>query len=542
MEDVKKYDILDNKYKLKKFYKLLYRGIGTNEYIRVFQCNKPSNDEEVKTRVSFFDDIDELVDHSTNKIFTWNNMYFELSTTDGESGTEEHLKYRYFLGFDFDKKPGEDFDHKDILNKFRENKLYYHALVDSGHGYHVYICINKTDKLKMVQEVQVALADKLKADLNAIKSTQLLRIPYTNNIKDEKPHKVKLVTCDDRHGKLFRPYDIEFLYRKNCDTGESSSKDKQINYTLKNTSVPKCIEEILLNGSEEGRRYEDLQRIVIILRQRNKALGEILEVCKDWAHKSEYKENLDYQVDSIYKNLNHVSMNCSNCSHKQECYSAIISDFSYAEDDVLLTMNETHMSKLKHTTRRNAKVMKANDLLVYGILKCHEDGLTREEILNELTYTKKKKIKNIALSDRTLKDTLKSLEDNDFVICILGNARAGVKNSYKLKECTNKVELVYNISYAATYECVKGNISVEELRLYNYMRCLHHKTQREDPRSLKGNLFQFNQKDLAKDLGLTQGRVSQMINNLLDEKVLGIWYRQQSKSQGFDYNIYRLVY
>ena len=48
--------------------------------------------------------------------------------------------------------------------------------------------------------------------------------------------------------------------------------------------------------------------------------------------------------------------------------------------------------------------------------------------------------------------------------------------------------------------------------------------------------------DLANDLDVTQGRISQMIENLLDEKLLGIWYRQMSKNNGFDYNIYRLNY
>ena len=146
------------------------------------------------------------------------------------------------------------------------------------------------------------------------------------------------------------------------------------------------------------------------------------------------------------------------------------------------------------------------------------------------------------MSDRTLKDTLKSLVDNGFVEVIKGNARAKIPNIYKLKEDRSKSELKYIISFSATYECIKGNISTEELRLYNYMRYLHHKEQREGTSTLKGNLFQVNQVTLAKDLGVTQGRISQMIENLLDEKLVSLWYRQQSKNNGFDYNIYRLNY
>lgn len=62
---------------------------------------------------------------------------------------------------------------------------------------------------------------------------------------------------------------------------------------------------------------------------------------------------------------------------------------------------------------------------------------------------------------------------------------------------------LHNVIYSATYECVKGNISTEELRLYNYMKYLHHKEQRENTKTLKENFFQINQTELAKDLGVT---------------------------------------
>lgn len=74
------------------------------------------------------------------------------------------------------------------------------------------------------------------------------------------------------------------------------------------------------------------------------------------------------------------------------------------------------------------------------------------------------------------------------------------------------------------------------------MRYLHNKQQREDSKTFKGNLFQLNQIDLAKDLRVTQGRINQMINNPLEEKLLCIWCRQPSQNNGFDYYIYRLNY
>ena len=183
--------------------------------------------------------------------------------------------------------------------------------------------------------------------------------------------------------------------------------------------------------------------------------------------------------------------------------------------------------------------MNGNQLLVYSILKCHADGLYRDEIIKELSYKNKKlKIDRVALSKNTLTKTLKELEENQFITV----ETVSKKKLYKVKETRNKADLTYNISYAAAFECVKGFISTEELRLYNYMRYLHNKEQRENSKALKGNILQVNQADLGKALGVTQQRISKMIESLLNEKLISIWYRGQSKNNSFDYYVYRLNY
>lgn len=534
----KKSDVFDTQYKIKKFLKVIYRGIDfEEESIRVFQQS------ENYSRVHFFNDIDDVVKFSSNKYTKWNNTYFTLSTTNGLGGKDEDLMYRYCLGFDFDKKTlGADFNHKDIVNKFKELKIYCHCIIDSGNGYHAYVMLNRTNKLHLVNDVQRELAIKLNADMNAIKPSQILRIPLTFNVKD-KPKLVRIVHLADRHSKDFRPYDIEFLHKKNCDNRYAAGNDyKKIKYVLNNTNVPKCIQNILEHGSQAGDRYKDLCNIVVALRLRNKSYSDIVEVCKEWALKSEYDDNLEYRIEHIYNNKLSLELNCSECEHQEECYSKVVSDFEYSENDIILKVDETTMQRLKKSTRKGVKVMKPNDLLVYGVLKNNVGGLNIDEILKELTYTKKKKVVNVALSERTLKNTLKSLLENGFISVEKGVKRLGIKDRYIVNESRSKVELTYNVSYGATYECVKGNISSEELRLYNYIRYLHHKEQRENPESLKGNLFQINQSVLAEHLGVTQGRISQMIENLVDEKIMGIWYKQASKNNGFEYNIYRLIY
>ena len=90
------------------------------------------------------------------------------------------------------------------------------------------------------------------------------------------------------------------------------------------------------------------------------------------------------------------------------------------------------------------------DLVLYSILKNHSDGLSREDIVAELTYKDK-----CLFSKNTITKALKSLEENNFIVVESINKF----KFYKIKEAKSKVELRYLISYSATYECVKGNIS-----------------------------------------------------------------------------------
>lgn len=534
-------DILDKQMKQKQFFKTIFgvavgegNNLLNNQYIRIYQSNKTDNIDygKIINKVEFFNNIDDLVQYCS--INTKNmNTYFNLSLTNGKSGQTEDLKERHVLSWDFDKKHlGEDFSHIDIIENFKNLNLWYHCLVDSGHGYHTYICIEPTDDIDKVVEVTKAIGNRISADKDAMKPTQLLRVPYTFNIKN----KIKQVNIINLYPKdTIKRYNINDLYNRFCTTEQSKSiEDKAIKYTLNNTNLQPCIVDILQSGSKDGSKNYDLQKIVVSLRSRNKKISEILYTCKEWNSKSENKfsdNELEYQVNYMYENLRIAEFKCQGCKYNLNCWNRIESDFNYGEGEILLSMSETHTKTLKKSNRKGAKCMESNDLLVYCILKNHSDGLYREELIKEMTYKNK-----CLFSDKTLTKALTNLEENGFIEV------SGKPKLYKIKDIRTKSELVYDIGYGAAYECVKGNISTEELRLYNYMRYLHHKQQREEPGALKGNLLQVNQIKLAEDLGVTQGRISQMIDNLLQEKLLSIWYRQKSKNNGFEYNIYRLNY
>ena len=80
-------DILDKKYGLKKFLKIIFRDMLKNERIRIYQSSK----DEKYNKVRFFDDIDNLIDFVINN-YNYNNTFFELATTNTENSTKNSLK------------------------------------------------------------------------------------------------------------------------------------------------------------------------------------------------------------------------------------------------------------------------------------------------------------------------------------------------------------------------------------------------------------------------------------------------------------------
>ena len=470
---------MDKDIKVKKFLKLIYRGFDEEtEYIKIFQTTKENFNEK------YFNDIDAVVNYVTSKVKYNKNTYFELSTNNGSSGKSEDLLYRYCLGFDFDKKElGEDFDHIDILNLFKQNKLHYHCLIDSGNGYHAYICINKTNDFEKIEKIQAILSKKLGADMNACKTTQLLRVPYTYNIKDENKTKlVKIIAMDDRNE--IKPYDINYLYDKNCTINNLNNLEKSKQYIINNTNIPICIQNIINNGTskDEHKRYSDLCKLVVILRQRGKNINEIITICKSWNEKSNFNDNLEYRVKNIFKNLNMVNLNCTNCNHKKECFNYVESEFDFnslvdKDGNIYDTYNieDKITKKIRNRTNKSNKSLNPNEILIINVLRYEYEKprpLTKYGMdfkLLKRTLTCKKKC---CMSDNTIRNTLKSLLEKNYIL-----ESVGLKNKryYKFNPIQAKIDNTMKVSFMATAMCICGQISKTELSLYILMRYLHKK-------------------------------------------------------------------
>ena len=512
--------------KLNKFMKNVFPTLEEGEFITVVRIND-SKTEEIRCK-----NIDEAVNFCSKKDKYFYNSYYSLATTDGAGRTAEHLKSRSCLCWDFDKKTlGQDFNVKDILHLFKSIRLYYHCIVDSGHGYHVYVFIEPTTNLEAVEAVQRAVAVRLGADTKATLKTQLMRLPNTVNIKDNNKLPVRIVyLADEDHIKRLPISHYQYNYVTTRYTRTN------IEYVMRDDKTPQCVRDILEAGSPVGQRNTDLQTIIVALKRQHKTLAEIRAVVSEWLNNTEELERLDYMIDYIYKNVYNGPLDCKNCPYRSECYvrDTVVKPLDYP----VLKIPDRDLLKIKNSRikKKGKKWMNGNMLIIYSILLRHNKGLFKDELIEELTYKNPEKgiEAKCCMSDKTIRTTLKELEENDFIVV----STIDRKKFYKAKPNYVKDDMKTEISYLAALQCIKGHISTQELELYCYIKYLNKmapKKRGQDPYSIY-----INQEGLANVLGIDQSRISKMIKNLINEKLMSIDYRSKSSNNNFMYNVYLL--
>lgn len=523
-------DIIDKQYELKKFFKAIFCSeFEENEYIRILQTNEKSN----FSKVSYFNDIDDLIKFTTNKHRVFNNTYFNLCTTNSNSGSEKDLVKRYVLGFDFDKKHYEDgFNVENVVEKFKKIGLWFHIIVDSGNGYHAYMMIEPTSNLDKVNEVQNALAELLDCDKDALLKTQILRVPYSFNIKD-KAKEVKIIYQFDR--KTIKRYDINQLHKRFCSEFRESNK-VVINL---NNSYPPCVQKALENGSMVGNRNRDLFNIVIALKHRQHNVNQIKHTIQNWNKLNEKSlPNADSEVERIYSNYSGYICNSCNEEVKDNCKSYTISDFDLEQyNESIVDIQSKVAKQCRNSKRKGVATMGGNELFIYNVLVNNKDfeELTIDMIIERITDRKTKKC---ALSKPTLSKALKSLEEKEYISIVKGNSRKGIKDTYKLNAKKVTSENSIRMSYFINILVIKKHITTNELKVYTHMRYLHNEDVIKG--NAKGNIFVRSRHELAKSLGMDENNVAKAINNLYENMVLdrrSVQKESNSKQFYYEYKL-----
>lgn len=515
------------------YFNFLFGDKGKDEYITIFATHK-ENPEITTTK--HYKTITGAVEYA-NKIKNHWNVYVNLACTDGTGRATQNLTSRNVLAFDFDlKQMGDKFNHKDLLQLFQKQGLYYHFLVASGGGFHVYLKVDRTTDLDKLTAINKAMAVRLGADEKATLQTQVLRVPATYNHKYSKRKLVNGVF----KAPIIHNYNMDKLHKQYVfDT----AVDETVIKYIPTKNLPHCIERIM-QGVADGERDFCLYRLVGYFKKANYTKAKTLTIIKEWNTKcnppmadSRVEYHVNYCWDKGYNTFGcksddpTVQQNIAKYCDTVQCNK--IDKFEKAYDNVK-TVQFEYKTLEKIKSRGDKKMLNGNHLAVISVLKVHDEGLTMAQLEAELTpkLPKKAKLRKLIteepkciMSKPTRLKVMAELEELGTIEVTKG--RSNLPSLYKIKDikCLESEKLT--ISYHATQRFIDGAIEQSAFRLYCYM--MYRLNKREN----------VVQEEVARDLGMTQQAVSKLIKELEEARFLRVWVDRSVNSLGA--NVYEWI-
>lgn len=482
-----------------QYMQLLFEDKGTDEYITVFGTDKADSS---KSTTKHFKGITTAINY-INKIRGHYNVYVNLATTDGQGRATENLISRNVIALDFDLKDlGAEFNYKDLIHIFKQNGLYYHLLINSGNGFHVYLKTERTQDISKLTEINKAICQRVGADINACKVTQVLRVPSTYNYKNGLKKQVRCIFLADK----IKDYAIDRLYSQFV----YSTKIEETNLKYVATkNMPPCIIEIL-KGVAEGERDFCLGRLTKYFQLQNNSYNQVLSIIKEWNLKNQppmQDNNLEYYFKKYWEG-NYLLMGCktddvdiqailSKYCNQYDCHKGDKFEVVYTNASELVSFTYKELDTMKFKRGRDI-MLNGNHVVLITILRQFNQGLNYKQLEQELTSTITQKC---CMSKPTILKVLDELKTLGIIDKIEGN-RKTIPTLYKIKDI-NLVEKEHlSINQHAIRRYIDGAVGQSALRVYVYMKY----------RLQKGE--NVVQEELAQDLGLTQPRLNQAMQEL----------------------------
>ena len=334
-------------------------------------------------------------------------------------------------------------------------------IVDSGHGYHSYWLLTERTT-KDVTGILRAIADKTGADIKATDRARIMRLPNTMNVKGE-PIPCKVIEATHER------YPLD-LFEAILGTQATEPKD----YTTSAMAEPAklnieadrpCIDAIL-KGVPEGERNFALGRLTKWLQVKGYTKKKSQQVVLEWNslnNPPEIKAKLIKDFNSYW----HGDYKLLGCMIDNPELQQIL--FKYCNRPECKFTMATGNIGLDNTVKYNNRLLKdlykltGNDLIIYGLLMRHKEGLSTSLLVEKLTSSATGKP---CMSKPTRLKSLDTLEKLGFIEVIEGNKRAGKENLYKAIP-----QGTYGLGYTlATNGAINGaidkRVTAGEFKLY----------------------------------------------------------------------------
>ncbi len=510
---------------LKKYLSMIVPPkLEENEYIRIFMKStliKQGQSYCMNKFVKTFDEVDELI---TKYRYNY-DIFIALSTSLGTETISAQTSYRRQVIFlDFDQKDYPEYkDARDFSKHIKERipELFNHCIVSSGSGgCHFYIAC-ECSKNSAVVQINKKLSEILGADIKAVTSTQVARIPTTFNLKNDERNPVRVISNTYGTAK-FIPYPLSKLSGIISRCSKNIVIDKALQATpSKITTDCKyvCVQKMLSQGCPKGHRNFALGRITYFLRSqrwlKENALKRILiwnNICSPPKQEREIISDFNRYWDN--KNYRLLGCNLPDTREKQildtYCDKTMCITYQVSENTgdgkALLPINE------KLFNRANIKRLDGFHYAIVLIL--HDNKFDFNELFSILN-----KSHDLLISQRTLRRKLSELEEYKII-------EKGL-TKYKLKRIRSEYFIDIRINAVILDRFINKEITKTELKVYLSM---NYKLQTKNNVTLSS---------LSEFLDIDKSSVSKYIHSLNDKELIKI--EKVYTENGLYYNRYSFI-
>lgn len=369
--------------------------------------------------------------------------------------------------------------------------------VYSGGGIHAYWLLTKPVK-NDISGILQALATATGADAKTTDKARIMRLPDTMNIKYKPFRQCKVVEANGQR------YDIElFETLLGARQEAATTGDLQEGIIELIQSKRHCIRN-MAHGVIKGDRNFVLGRIVKDLQARGYTKRNAEGIIKRWNRLNdppEQEKKLLYDF-SLYWEEDYKLLGCSiKNPHLQQILYKYCSrpecNFSMAIGNIELDNSIEYNNRLLNDLHK----LTGNDLIIYGLLVRHREGLTTSLLVEKLTA---RATGEPCMSKPTRIKSLYTLIKKGFVEVMKGNRREGKESLYKAIP-QGTYGLGYTLmSNGAINGAIDGRVTAGELRLYVLL--LRYAFN-------KGNCYP-SLETLGKDLRTTPNNISILLNRL----------------------------
>lgn len=436
---------------------------GTREFIEV---------RELPSKKQHFFSMEDIKAYDPPKD---SNIYYGVFSRASRSGTARACNTSSVVWCDYDSFAGGgslsvEARIKEVRQRIKEAGLPEASiLVNSGNGIHSYWLLSERASNGIVQ-VNRAIALITKGDIKATDKARILRLPNTNNVKDiNKP-----LRCEVVQANYSLKYDLS-LFKEllgvsiGVSIGESITKPLEAKLgastsLIDNVDRP-CIAS-MLKGVTEGERNFALGRITKWLQLKGYTQVNARNIILKWNKLNVPEEEQNKLLSDFYSYWNgeYKLLGCT--IDKPELQSILNKycnrpecSFSMAIGNIKLENSITYNNRLLNDLYN----ITGNDLIIYGLLVRHKEGLTTSLLIEKLTSRATGKP---CMSKPTRIKSIDTLKKKGFIEIKEGVQSKGWENIYKAIP-QGTYGLGYTLlSNGAIQGAITKEVTAGELKLY----------------------------------------------------------------------------